>query len=381
MKRVLCLSLVLTILCTLLSFTPAAAATIVKSGDCGAQGDNVKWTLDSDGVLEIHGSGRIKDYDWFTKVPWYDNSYHYPINKLIIDNGITNVCNYMLYGNGLGNKYLTKVELPNSITEIGQGAFTDCKFSSISMPDNLKAIGESAFSNCANISSISIPPGVTEIKDKAFSDCTSLKSISLPNNITKIGSNVFLNCPLDTITIPGGITTITDYMGLNECKNVIFSDGTTSIESFRSEKSCVETITLSATITEIGSFAFGDCPLKEINVNSNNRNFCSVNGVLFTKDKTKLICYPRNKDEQNYSIPNGVLEIDVGAFTNCDNLTTIKMPNSIIDIGRIAFSDCNNLTNITISNQVSKIEEATFLFCSSLNSITIPHSVKSISCC
>ena len=93
MKRVLCLSLVLTILCALLIFTPAAAATIIDSGSCGAQGDNVKWTLDSEGTLTISGTGNM--YNYYIEnddAPWYFSGEK--IHKVIIEYGVTSIGDY-----------------------------------------------------------------------------------------------------------------------------------------------------------------------------------------------------------------------------------------------------------------------------------------------
>ena len=87
MKRILSLGLVLTMICTLLTFMPATAASIIDSGTCGAQGDNLKWTLDSEGILTIIGTGEMKDYGntGFAASPWGGKGYNAKIKKVIIN--------------------------------------------------------------------------------------------------------------------------------------------------------------------------------------------------------------------------------------------------------------------------------------------------------
>ena len=98
MKRILCLVLVLTMVCALLAVMPVNAATIVESGECGAQGDNVKWTLDSDGTLTISGTGEMGDYNYLDSIPsipWYNNRSR--IKTVIINDGVTSIGDFAFY--------------------------------------------------------------------------------------------------------------------------------------------------------------------------------------------------------------------------------------------------------------------------------------------
>ena len=94
---------------------------VVYSGDCGDNGDNVKWTLDTEtGHLEISGNGDMNDY-FDNVVPWYN----YTITSCTISNGVTSIGAYAFYG-----RYnLTSIEIPNSVTSIGNGAFSGCIYS------------------------------------------------------------------------------------------------------------------------------------------------------------------------------------------------------------------------------------------------------------
>ena len=141
-------------------------------------------------------------------------------------------------------------------------------------------------------------------------------------------------------------------------------------------------ITIPNSVTSIGWYAFSGCSsLTSINVDVNNPNYCSIDGVLFNKDKTTLIQYPIGNTRTEYTIPNSVTSIGEGAFGDCSSLTSITIPNSVTSIGSYAFRDCSSLTSITIPNSVTSIGDYALGYCSSLTSITIGNSVTSIGDC
>ena len=112
----------------------------------------------------------------------------------------------------------TNYTIPNSVTTIGEGAFSGCdSLTSINIPNSVTTIGEDAFSGCNSLTSINIPNSVTTIGEDAFSDCISLTSISIPNSVKMIGKDAFAFCDsLTFINIPNSVTTIGDraFLGL-----------------------------------------------------------------------------------------------------------------------------------------------------------------------
>ena len=132
-------------------------------------------------------------------------------------------------------------------------------------------------------------------------------------------------------------------------------------------------------VTSIGDWAFSNCnSLKAFTVDSANGYYKAISGVLFNKEGTILVSYPKGRTGYSYSIPNGVTTIGDNAFFHCDGLTSIEIPNSVTTIGFQAFVDCRGLTSIEIPNSVTSIGNDAFSCCNGLTSVYIPNSVTTI---
>ena len=249
----------------------------------------------------------------------------------------------------------TNYTIPNSVTIIGDHAFSDCgSLTNINIPNSVTIIEDHAFSGCNSLTSINIPNSVTTIGEHAFSDCNSLTSINIPNSVTTIGNLAFSGCnSLTNINIPNSVTTIGD---LAFCR----------CNSFTS-------ITIpNSVVTIIGNPFYH----WHGNLYNESKAFIYEDHVLFNKNKTTLIAY-RAKGT-NYTIPNSVTTIGDHAFSGCNSLTSINIPNSVTTIGEHAFSDCDSLTSINIPNSVTTIGDSAFAFCEFLTNINIPNSVTTI---
>ena len=193
-----------------------------------------------------------------------------------------------------------------------------------------------------------------------YSKRLKIKCVNLSNSVTSIGNCAFYKCVnLTNIIIPDSVTSI-GFMAFSSCDNLT-------------------SINISSTVSNIGNSAFSNCTkLNNISISNNNEYYSSVDGVLFNKTITELICYPAGKTNTEYVIPSYVTCIRSSAFYNNSQLQTLIIPDSLTDLGDNTFSCCTSLTSINIPQSVTIIDDATFYFCSKLESILLPDKITSI---
>ncbi len=143
----------------------------------------------------------------------------------------------------------------------------------------------------------------------------------------------------------------------------------------------IETLYIGANIERIGTVVFGGLSaLTSFTVADENESYCSEAGVLYDKDMTTLICYPANKPNISFELPQSVTKIEDTAFVFCVNLHNVTFCDSVehFDIGATAFVACSSLESIVIPEGTNTLESSTFYFCSSLSEIILPNSLVSI---
>lgn len=170
------------------------APCILKSGNCGAQGDNVKWELWSDGLLRVFGTGDMYNYTNFSDywagvqadyTPWHDDLNF--IKRLEIGYGITTIGCYAF--DGIYNHSID-IDIPSSVTRIRGFAFRGCKINSINIPDSVTSIETGAFRSCNNLT-ITLPNSLTVIDDELFKFCKDL-TLYVPESVKYIGAEAFV---------------------------------------------------------------------------------------------------------------------------------------------------------------------------------------------
>ena len=247
-----------------------------------------------------------------------------------------------------GRTGITKVTLPDSITEIGDKAFFGCeKLAEINMPAALTAIGENAFEGCSALKAITLPEGLKTIGAGAFIKCSALAAISVPDSVVSLGDNAFASCAsLASAKLPAGLTTIYDSMFKGCAK--------------------LSSITIPAKVTEIKASAFSGCAaLTAVSIPASVKTIGegAFNGCSALKTLT---------------LNEGLEEIAADAFNGCAALTSVKLPSTLVYLRGKAFYGCKALTSVELSAKLEKINVWTFYGCSALKSIAIPASVTAI---
>ena len=362
MKKIISLFLSLTMLLSLTAGLDFSAyADTLTTGKCG---ENVTYSFDSKtGTLTISGTGDMCSSDYSV---FYKN-----IKVVIIEKGVTSIGYEAFYE----FTNLTSVTIPDSVTSIGDFAFGHCdRLTSVTIPDSVTSIGYYAFGCCYRLTSVTIPDSVISIREYAFQYC-SLTSVTIPDGVTSIGAFTFYNCEsLTSVTIPDSVTSIGEntFGDCSSLTSVTIPDSVTSIgdSAFRFCTS-LTSITIPDSVTSIGNSAFSYCTrLISINVEKNNKNYSSVNGVLFNQNQNKLICYPAGKNDKTYEIPNSVTSIGALTFYHCESLTSVTIPDSVTSIGENAFGSCESLAvAVILGNNVSidssAFNSGTLLLCKS----------------
>ena len=234
------------------------------------------------------------------------------------------------------NDALKKISLAG-IKTIGDGAFEYCgDLNSVNFGEGLLSIGSDAFRYCPNIETVSLPESLTTINDGAFKRCSKLTSIDIPNKVTKLNDNTFAYC--------------------TSLKNVSIGSGCTSI----SATAFVNTSSID-----------------RITVSEDNKNFTVVDGVLYNKDMTTLVLYPKNCSGE-FAVPDTVTTIADYAFYESPNITKITIGKNVKTIGNYAFYNCPALFKVDFGNAVKTIGSYSFAVNDSIESIEFPDSLESI---
>ena len=187
------------------------------------------------------------------------------ITNLVIPNSVTSIGDWA-FSRCSG---LTSVTIPNSVTSIGNYAFRYCSvLTSVTIPNSVTSIGAQAFYNCWGLTSVTIPNSVTSIESSAFSGCSSLTSVTIPNSVTSIGSDAFYNClKLTSITIPNSVTSIGSraFQACFGLTSITIPNSVTSIGSSAFYKcSDLTSVTIGSGVTSIGLSAFNEVDLPTV---------------------------------------------------------------------------------------------------------------------
>jgi hypothetical protein len=258
------------------------------------------------------------------------------LQSIVIPNKITS---FDVYHTFYSCSSLTSVTLPDTLTDLGSGAFSLCtSLQQITLPSKLKTIGGSVLRDCSGLLSITIPDSVTFIDTTAFLNDYSLTSVTLSNSVTSLGSTSFSSCiSLRSIVIPNSVITIS-RVAFNACSSltsITLGNCVQTIEDYAFQHcSSLQSISIPSSVTSISSTTFNFCyAMTNFFVDPSNANYSDSSGVLFNKDKTRLLYYPLGNARTTYEIPTTVTAIEVYAFDTSEDsssaLTNIIVPSTV----------------------------------------------------
>lgn len=231
--------------------------------------------------------------------------------EYVVPEGVERLAPYVL----AGQKYMQGCKLPESLKEIGQGAFARCtSLLGIDIPENVSVIESKVFSYCDSLKEITLPDKVTEIRERCFDNCKSLSSVKHGDGIRSYGDYAFSYTAIRDYTVPEGVVELP--YGL-----FMFCDSLNMVK-------------LPSTLKVIGSYAFWGTGIREV------------------------------------VLPDGLREIGEGAFTRA-SFESINIPNSVETIGKQAFMSCKNLKSITLPTGLKQLGTYSLSYCESLESVTI----------
>lgn len=294
--------------------------------------------------------------------------------------------------------------VPAGVTAIAQNAFRNCgKLQSISIPESVTVIGSSSFSGCKSLENINLPSRLTRLCGEMFCNCYSLKSISIPSGVKKLGASAFENCSsLSSVVLPSGLEEIPScafancaalkevrlpeklqevgYAAFQDCTSLASISFNKKLEYIRDRafSGCVslEKLVLPDSLEEISYYSFMNCTnLKQVfipdslekipdtafdrsaqafYVDRKNVKYSSQDGVLFNKDKTKLIQYPYSK-EGDYQMPDSVEKIEESAFESCVGIGAVIISPKITTLSLNIFQN-SSVTKLVLPESVTKLD-------------------------
>ncbi len=382
-KKLLGLALMLILAISLLAIT-ASAAEIVASGECGAQGDNLTWTLTDDGVLTIRGEGEMKNHVYYEPTPYYN--YRDSITSVVFEasgpmwpvpghtewneeRGLHGaLVNGKQYKNGIDIRDEGRNGIDGATVVAAMGGTVTHKFTC----EQTHPLDQEK-TDCNGFGTGLVISG----DDGKTYQYAHMQGGSIPDSVY-VGARVERGQEIGRVGMTGQATGPHLHFGISNTSNywedgdprpgvTDYGSNITSIGNYAfwcCEK--LASVSIPDTVTSIGEGAFDHCS--------------SLPSVIIPKSVTSIGGYAFFSciSLTSVTIPDSVTSIGFAAFDSCTSLTSVEIPNGVTSIGNDAFYDCTSLTNIEIPASVTEMGESVFSGCTNLKSVTIPGGITSI---
>ena len=285
------------------------------------------------------------------KVIGDDAFYRATLISVYLYEGVTTVGqNAFATNSGYNSGKIRVAELPESLTDLGQGAFDGQQdLSVVKLPSGLKELKSSVFAYCNSLTTIALPAGLEKIGDGTFYSA-GITEITFPSSLKEIGGAAFYRANLIHLELPNSVETIG---GINNMYGVF--EGNFNLESCK----------LSSRLKIIPENAFSDCgKLVEVQI---------PEGITRIGKGAFSYCTLLS----SINLPEGLTDLDWGVFDGA-GLQTVSLPSTLTYLGDYMFNRCESLSSLTIPSSIKEIKDGAFSGCTNLTSVTIPETVKSI---
>ncbi len=268
------------------------------------------------------------------------------IKKIIIPPTCKEIKDNAFYGNTTLEEVIILADGNKGLERIGNFAFRDCtKLKIIQMPNTVKEIGMSTFINCSSLTDVQLSNNLKTISFRAFGDCLSLKEITIPEGVQEMGGFVFQSCNLTKISFPKSLETI--------------------------DQNC-----------------FWGLKLGNLQIKEDNEHFIYENGMLLSKDRTKIFTITEQSIKGNsFTIPNGIEKLAGGVLEAYAQITKVIIPESVKELEANFFPtmvetieiDEKNAQYISINKQICSKDKKILYFCYSKDRIiTLEEGIETL---
>ena len=302
---------------------------------------------------------------------------------------------------------LTAAHLPDSVTELGDGAFAGCRqLAALTLPRGLTTIPPELAMECPQLTAVDIPAGVTfishhafqgsglrsvvlpdgvyTIREATFDSCAQLTSVRLPDGLQSIDTAAFRGCGFETLELPASLTVIGEraFENCGELTEIHFPEQTSRIlkQAFRG---CMklQAVHLPLYTEIVGEGAFAGCEnLKAFTVDEKNESLAAEEGVLYTRSPYTLLAYPAARPDASYTVPAGVERIGAGAFQNARYLRELRVEAALVGedaFGENAFFGATGLQKVAFATGTTAIPAYCFSG-TGLTHITLPDTLQTL---